>query len=168
MTQILNYFEKINLKVEIRGDDIFVPSGQKLVCRKNVKGDIDKIMDQPWPGFPVDLIPQAVVLATSAKDSIRIYGVMYETQLLFVQELLKMKAKLVLADSHQVITSGPSEYVGTTVDAPSILQCTHALVLAALAASGTTIIKDADIIARRYPNLVKRLKKLGAKIEKVR
>ncbi|MBN2015857.1 UDP-N-acetylglucosamine 1-carboxyvinyltransferase [Candidatus Dojkabacteria bacterium] len=167
MTQILNYFGKINVKVDIRGDDIFVPSGQNLFCKKNFKGNIDKIMDQPWPGYPVDLIPQAIVLASYAKGNINIYGVMYETQLLFVNELLKMRAELVLSSMHQVVSSGPSELTGATVDAPDILQCGHALVLAGLAAKGTTIIRNADMVSRRYPNLVKRFRKLGARIEKV-
>lgn len=168
MRQILNYFAKINLNVEIRGEDIFIPKGQELICKKNVKGNIDKIQDQPWPGFPVDLIPQAVILAACAKGSIRVYGVMYETQLNFVEELLKMKADLVLANPHEVVTSGPSELEGATVEAPKILQGAHALLLAALVAKGTTVIKNADIIFRRYPDLTERLNKLGARIEKVK
>lgn len=167
MTQILNYFAKINLRVEIQGEDIFVPKEQKLNCKKNVKGNIDKIQDQPWPGFPVDLIPQAVVLAACAKGSIRVYGVMYETQLNFVEELLKMKADLVLANPHEVVTSGPSKLEGAIVEAPSVLQGAHALVLAGLSASGKTIIKNAEIIFRRYPDLLERLKGLGARIGKV-
>jgi UDP-N-acetylglucosamine 1-carboxyvinyltransferase len=167
MTQILNYFAKINVKTEVRDHDIFVPGKQRLACKPNIKGDMDKIMDQPWPGYPVDLIPQAVVLAAKASGSIRVLGVMYETQLLFVKELLKMNGKLVLADSHQVITQGPSDFTGITLESPDILQCAHAMVLAGLAASGTTIIKNCDIIARRYPNLVDRLKGLGARIEKI-
>lgn len=167
MTQILNYFKKVNLKVEIRGDDIFVPSEQKLHCKKNVKGNIDKIPDQPWPGFPVDLIPQAIILASKAKGSLKIYSVMYETQLLFVNELLKMNASLVLSNPHQVVTSGSSEFIGATIEAPNILQCAHAIVLAGLAAKGVTVIKNSDIISRRYPNIVKRFQSLGCNIKKV-
>ncbi len=168
MRQVINYFEKLNLRVKIEGDDILIPKGQELKCRLNMKGNIDKIMDQPWPGFPVDLIPQSVVLASVAKGNINIYGVMYEMQLLFVEELLKMKAELTLANSHQVITFGPSNLEGTVVDASSILQCAHALVLAGLASKGTTIIRGVDIIERRYTDLVKKFNKLGANMKKIR
>ncbi|MBU0975692.1 MAG: UDP-N-acetylglucosamine 1-carboxyvinyltransferase [Patescibacteria group bacterium] len=165
MKQILNYFAKLNVRVEIQGENLLVPGNQTLNCNKNEKGNIDKIMDQPWPGYPVDLIPQAVVLASMAKGSIRIYGNMYETQLLFISELLKMHAELMLADSHQIISFGPSNLTGSVVDATSILQCAHAIVLAGLAANGTTIVRNADIVSRRYPDIVKRLKTLGARIE---
>ncbi|MDD3648026.1 MAG: UDP-N-acetylglucosamine 1-carboxyvinyltransferase [Candidatus Dojkabacteria bacterium] len=165
MTQILNYFKKLNVVVDIKGQDLFVPGNQKLRCQKNVKGNIDKIMDQPWPGYPVDLIPQAVVLAMMSEGTIKIFGNMYETQLLFISELLKIKADIMLADSHQIISYGPSKLVGTVVDATSILQCAHAIVLAGLAASGTTVIRNAEIVSRRYPEIVKILKGLGAKIE---
>ncbi len=168
MTQILNYFSKINLEVEIRGSDIFVPGNQKLICKRNIKGDIDKIPDQPWPGFPVDLIPQAIVLASKAEGSIKIYSVMYETQLMFVHELLKLKANLIFPNPQQVVTSGPSRFKGSNIEAPSILQCIHALVIAGLSAEGTTIIKNTNIISRRYPNLIKRIKNLGGRIEKIR
>jgi len=168
MKQILNYFAKINLRVEIRGEDIFVPKGQRLHCKKNIKGNIDKIPDQPWPGFPPDLIPQAVVLAACAKGSIRVYSIMYETQLMFVEELLKMKADLVLANPHEVVTSGKSKLEGSVVEAPKILQGAHALIIAGLAAKGTTIVKNADIVSRRYPNLEERLSVLGADIKKVK
>ena len=168
MTQILNYYAKLDLKVEIRDQDIFVPGNQKLVCKKNIKGNIDKIMDQPWPGYPVDLIPQAVVLAMMSEGNIKVFGNMYETQLLFISELLKMKGELMLADSHQILTFGPSKLAGTTVDATSILQCAHAIVLAALAAEGETIIRNADIVSRRFPDIIEKLSSLGAEIEKVR
>jgi UDP-N-acetylglucosamine 1-carboxyvinyltransferase len=93
---------------------------------------------------------------------------MYETQLLFVEELMRMDAKISLVSAHEVITFGPSFFNGTTLKAPNVLQSAHALILAGLAASGTTIIQDADIVYRRYPDLTERLAKIGAKIERVR
>lgn len=165
MGQIINYFGKLNVNVEISGNDIFIPSKQSLICKRNVKGNIDKILDQPWPGFPVDLIPQAVVLASKASGNIKVFSIMYETQLLFIQELLKMKAEIIMADPHRIITFGPSNLIGTTIVAPSILQAAHAMVLAGLAASGTTTILGVEIITRRYPDLVETLQQLGADIE---
>jgi len=166
MTQILNYFSKFNVKVVIKNKDIFVPSNQNLKCKHNIKGDIDKIPDQPWPGFPVDLIPEIVVLGACSKGNMKIYSIMYETQLLFVEQLLRMKAKLDLVNSHEVISFGPSNLIGVTLDAPSILRCAYSLILAGLSAKGETIIKNADIIERGYPDIVKRLISLGANIQK--
>jgi UDP-N-acetylglucosamine 1-carboxyvinyltransferase len=167
MTQILNYMGKINVKVEIRGEDIFVPAKQNLECKHNIRGDIDKIPDQPWPGYPVDLIPQILVLATCAKGNIKVLSNMYETQLFFVEELQKMKASLVMSHPHQVITFGPAKLKGSTITAPNILQCVHAVLLAGLAAEGKTTILNADMLMRRYPQIIDSLKQLGADIELV-
>jgi len=170
MTHILNYFSKLNLKVEIQGDDIFVPTDQELIAKPNFKGDIDKFNDQPWPtGFPVDLIPQALVLALRSKGSIRIYSNMYEVQLIeLFAELFKMNAKMIMTNPNQIITFGVSNLTGVRVNSSTILQCTHALLLAGLTAKGTTIIENADIIYRRFPEVVQILTKLGAKIEEVK
>lgn len=168
MTQIINNFKKLNLKVEIQGEDIFIPGNQELVARLNVKGDIDKIKDEPWPGFPVDLIPQALILALKAKGNIRVYSNMYEVQLIeLFAELFKMHAKMSLTNPNQIITFGPSDFIGTKVNSSTILQCTHALILAGLCAKGTTIVENADIIYRRFPEIIPTFKKLGARIEKI-
>lgn len=167
MTQVINNFKKLNLKVEIRGEDIFVPKGQELIAHPNFKGDMDKIKDEVWAGFPADLIPQALILALKAKGNIRVYSNMYEVQLIeLFAELFKMNSKMVLTNPNQIITFGPTQFRGTKVNASTILQCTHALVLAGLSGTGTTVIDNADIVFRRFPELVETLNKLGAKIEK--
>lgn len=168
MIQIINHFEKLNLKVIIEGEDIFIPKNQKLIAKKNFKGDIDKIVDQPWPGFPADLIPQALILSLMAEGSIRIYSNMYEVQLIeLFAELFKMNSKMILTNPNQILTLGPTNFNGTKVNASTILQCTHALLLAGLASKGTTIIKDSDIIYRRFPDIIKTLTVLGANIESI-
>jgi UDP-N-acetylglucosamine 1-carboxyvinyltransferase len=168
MTQIINNFAKLNLKVEVRDKDIFIPGNQELIAHPNIKGDIDKIKDEPWPGFPVDLIPQALILALKAKGNIRVYSNMYEVQLIeLFAELFKMNSKMMLTNPNQIVTFGPTTFKGTRVNASTILQCTHALILAGLAAEGTTIVNDADIIYRRFPEIIPTLKKLGAKIEEI-
>lgn len=168
MTQVINNFAKLNLKVEVRGEDIFVPANQNLVAHPNMKGDMDKIKDEVWPGFPVDLIPQALILALKAKGNIRIYSNMYEVQLIeLFAELFKMNSKMVLTNPNQIITFGPTQFRGTKVNASTILQCTHAIVLAGLSGSGTTVVDNADILYRRFPELVETLSSLGARIEKV-
>lgn len=167
MIQVLNYYSKLNLKYKIEGADIRIPSGQKLKAKLNIKGDIDKINDLPWPGFPVDLIPQALILALKAEGNIRVYSNMYEVQLIeLFAELFKMGAKMTMTNPNQIITFGPNQLNGAKVNSSTILQCTHALVLGALCAKGKTTIENADIIYRRFPEIVQTLKSLGAKIEK--
>lgn len=169
MTQVINNFAKLSLKVEVRGKDIFIPGKQKLFAKPNLKGDMDKIKDEPWPGFPVDLIPQALILALASEGQIRVYSNMYEVQLIeLFAELFKMNAKFTMTNPNQIITLGKSRFKGARVNSSTILQCTHALVLAGLAAQGTTVIDNADIIYRRFPEIIQVFKKLGAKIEKGR
>ena len=165
MQQILMFYEKINLSYEIRGEDIYIPADQELECIPNMSGNIDKINSQVWPtGFPADLIPQALVLAASASGNMRIMNTMYETGLTFVDDLMRMGGKVILADPTKAITFGPSDWKGYSLSAPNILQCAHAVGLAAFAARGQTRIRNADIISRRYPDFVEVYKGLGADI----
>jgi UDP-N-acetylglucosamine 1-carboxyvinyltransferase len=165
MEQILKHYEKINLNYKIEGEDIVIPSEQKLECKPNLKGNMDKIPAYPWPvGFPVDLIPQVLVLAAKASGNIRIMQNMYENQFLFVYELIKLGANVELGDTTKAITFGPSKFKGGFVVAPSIIQGAHALVLAALAAKGTTTIENTQALNRRYPELIATLQSLGARI----
>lgn len=165
MEHILMFFKKLNAHVEIEGDDIIVPANQELMAKPNLKEDTDNIRAQPWPtGFPADLIPQVLVLATKAKGSIIIMNNMYETQLGFVDDLKSMKANVILTDPHRAITFGPSELKGVILSSPDVLQSAHALALAGFAAKGQTKILNADIIARRYPDFVEVMQSLGGDI----
>ncbi|MEI6462285.1 MAG: UDP-N-acetylglucosamine 1-carboxyvinyltransferase [bacterium] len=166
MTQILKFFEKLNLKVEIRGEDIFVPGNQELYAKVNIKGDIDKINDLPWPGFPVDLTPEALTLALAAKGSIRIYSTLYENQLMYVEELKKLGAQVIMADPHRVITFGPTKFKPGNIVSPEIIQCAYSMFLCCLAANGKSVINNVDSIYRRFPELVEQYTSLGAKLEK--
>lgn len=166
MTQILNYYRKLNVEVEIRDNDIFVPKNQELVCKRNVKGNIDKIMDQPWPGFPTDLLPQTLVLALKAKGTIKIFSNMYEEKLMFYRDLQKMHGEIILASPHLAIPFGPAEFKGATITAPPALRETYSLIMTALAADGVTTIKNADAVFRGYPDVIEKLSALGANIKK--
>jgi len=168
MEHILMFYKKLNLKYEIQGEDIYIPTKQKLKALTNLKGDIDKITAQPWPtGFPVDLLPQTLILAIMAEGSINILNNMYETQLLFVDELKKLQAKVTLSNSMHAITFGPSKLVGTQLKAPTIIRSAYALALAAFAAEGETILTNADTIRRGYPNFVEIMRSLGGNIEEI-
>ncbi len=164
MQGVLQNFEKLSLKCEVIGQQIRVPANQELYCKPNIKEDMDKIKAEPWPGFPADLIPQALVLATSLPGNMIIMNPMYERGLTFVDDLIKLKGKVTLTDPSKAITFGPSQWKGVTVSSPEIIQCAHAIALVGFAASGVTKILNADIISRRFPELVPVFTKLGGKI----
>jgi UDP-N-acetylglucosamine 1-carboxyvinyltransferase len=110
----------------------------------------------------------AVVAALKAKGSIIFHNSFYEYGFFFIEELVKMKAKLIMADPYRIISFGPTDFKAARIIAPNIIQATMALFIAALGAEGTTILDDAeDSLLRRYPNLIEKYTKLGAKISKL-
>lgn len=167
MTQILTMYERVGVHVEIRDSDIFVPQGQTLEIQPDMRGNLQKIDAQPWPGFPVDLLPIAIVLATQAEGSMLLHNKLYESGLGFVDQLIKMKAQLMVADPHRVVTLGKSNLKGCRVQSPDIIQAGVALFLAALVADDTTTLTHADSITRRYPDIAESYRSLGANIEEV-
>lgn len=76
-----------------------------------------------------------------------------------------MNGKVHLSNPHTVVTLGPSQFRGANINCPEIIQAAHALVLAALAATGETTLNRIESLMRRYPDLVSSLKSLGADIQ---
>jgi len=168
MNMILQMFEKLGVKVEINGDSIHVPANQDLKCALTVRGDILDIKFMAWPFVPPDFVHVAIVTALKAKGSLIFVNPFYEYGFFFIEELLKMKAKVIMADPTRLITFGPTKFMAAKVFAPNIIQATMALFLAALSADGTTILDDRDdSLLRRYPDLIEKYKSLGADVEKI-
>ncbi|HET8935467.1 MAG TPA: UDP-N-acetylglucosamine 1-carboxyvinyltransferase [Polyangiales bacterium] len=160
-------YDKLGVRFEIRGDDIFVPRHEKLVSREGLHGAIPRIHDAPWPGFPADLTSIALVLATQAHGTCLIHEWMYESRLYWVDRLISMGARVVVCDPHRALVSGPSKLYGQTVSSPDI-RAGMALLLAALVAEGRSVIHNAQQIDRGYEKIDDRLRGLGAQIERVR
>jgi UDP-N-acetylglucosamine 1-carboxyvinyltransferase len=168
MSMILQFFEKIGIKVKIKGEDIYVNGNQRMECALTVRGDIFDVKTFAWPFLPPDFVHVAVVSALKAKGSMIFHNSFYEYGFFFIEEVAKMKAKIIMADPHRIITFGPTNFKGAKLIAPNIIQATMALFLAALAAEGTTILEDAeDSLMRRYPDLLENYRKLGADIVKL-
>lgn len=166
MQMIFQVFNKFGIEVQSNGDEIYVPADQKLVCQKTVKGDIFEIYTMPWPGLPIDFNQVVLVTALKASGSIILHNSFQEYGNFWIEELVKMKAKLIMGDPHRVITYGPTEFKGAKIKAPNIIQATYALFLAALSAKGETILEDVDnSLQRRFPDIVEKFSSLGAKIE---
>lgn len=159
MTRIA--FGRLGVTWDVRGRDIFVPAKQSLEMVDDVGGSIPKIDDGPWPAFPADLVSIAVVLATQSKGTILIHEKMYESRLYFVDKLISMGARIILCDPHRAVVVGPAALHGEEMESPDI-RAGMALVIAALCAQGTSVIRNIRQIDRGYECLEDRLRGLGA------
>jgi UDP-N-acetylglucosamine 1-carboxyvinyltransferase len=159
-------FGRLGITWRVEGNDIIVPAGQELVIKDDVHGAIPKIDDGPWPAFPADLTSISVVLATQAKGTILIHEKMFESRLFWVDRLIAMGARIVLCDPHRAVVVGPSKLHGQNLASPDI-RAGMALVIAALAAEGTSTIHNIRQVERGYQNLHRRLADLGADVERI-
>ena len=119
----------------------------------------------PYPGFPTDMQPQMSVLLAIANGTSTVTESIFENRFKYVDELTRMGANIKV-ESNIAIISGVERFTGARVSAPD-LRAGAALVIAGLAAEGITIVDDIYYIERGYETFEKKLRKLGAKIEKV-
>lgn len=162
----LMVFNRLGVHVQIKGNDVFVPRQERLLVVPDAHGAIPKIDDGPWPAFPTDMISIAIVLATQAEGTVVIWEKMYEGRMFFVDKLLAMGARLVLCDPYRVVVVGPSTLHGEEMVSPDI-RAGVALLIAALCAEGTSVIRNVGQIDRGYERIEQRLCALGAQIERV-
>lgn len=125
-----------------------------------------RIQCAPWPGFPTDLQPAFAVAATQAKGESLVHDWMFERRLLYLDELIKMGAEVIICDPHRALISGPKKLYGTNIISPDI-RAGMALVIAALTARGSARIGNIELIERGYYKIEERLKKLGAEIKRI-
>ena len=163
-------FRKLGIKLEQKGDDIFIPAQEEYEIQKFIDGSILTISDAPWPGFTPDLLSIILVLATQAKGSLLIHQKMFESRLFFVDKLIDMGAQIILCDPHRAVVIGLNHSTplrGTNLISPDI-RAGNALLIAALSAEGTSIIHNIEQIDRGYENIEERLKGIGAEIERIK
>jgi UDP-N-acetylglucosamine 1-carboxyvinyltransferase len=146
--------------------DLFIRSGQKMMVETDVHGEIPKIDDAPWPAFPADLISIAIVTAVKCTGTVLIHEKLFESRLYFTDKLISMGAKIVLCDPHRAVIIGPSALHGAELTSPDI-RAGMALVIAALAAEGKSLIQNIGQIDRGYERIDERLRSIGAKINRV-
>jgi UDP-N-acetylglucosamine 1-carboxyvinyltransferase len=166
LTMTRRQFRRLGLRSEIDGSDVVVPPNQALAIEADLGDAIPKIEDGPWPAFPADLTSIALALATQAEGEILIFEKMFENRLFFVDKLVAMGARITLCDPHRAIVSGPSRLHGERVESPDI-RAGMAMLIAALAAEGTSEIGNIRQIDRGYEQIDERLRALGARIERV-
>jgi UDP-N-acetylglucosamine 1-carboxyvinyltransferase len=166
LIMVRRQFRRLGLRSEIEGRDVIVPPEQRLEIEADLGDAIPKVEDGPWPAFPADLTSIALALATQANGEILIFEKMFENRLFFVDKLVAMGARITLCDPHRAIVSGPSRLHGERVESPDI-RAGMAILIAALAADGTSEIGNIRQIDRGYEQIDDRLRGLGARIERV-
>jgi len=158
-------FERLGVEPTIQGDRLVVAAGQARRVRDDLGGHVSKLEDGPWPAFPADLMSIALVTATQCEGLILMFEKMFESRLFFVDKLIGMGARIVLCDPHRAVVAGPSALHAGTVESPDI-RAGMAILLAALAAEGTSTIHNVGQIERGYERIHERLTALGAVIER--
>lgn len=162
-------FRRLGIKVEQRGDDIFVPAQSSYVIETALDGSIMTIADAPWPGLTPDLLSVMLVVATQCKGSVLIHQKMFESRLFFVDNLIDMGAQIILCDPHRAVVIGHDHQFSlrpNDMTSPDI-RAGIALLIAALSAKGTSVIDNIQQIDRGYEDIEGRLSALGAKITRV-
>ncbi|MCU0328352.1 MAG: UDP-N-acetylglucosamine 1-carboxyvinyltransferase [Chitinophagales bacterium] len=159
-------FQKLGIQLEIRDDDIFIPSQDIYEISTYIDGSILTIYDHPWPGFTPDLLSILLVTAIQAKGAVLVHQKMFESRLFFVDKLKDMGAQIILCDPHRAMVLGlarQKKLRGIQMTSPDI-RAGVSLLIAALSAEGTSIIHSIDQIDRGYQNIDIRLNQIGAQI----
>ena len=166
---IPNTFERLGIKMEFKGDDIYIPGQENYQIDTFIDGSILTVSDAIWPGFTPDLMSIVLVVATQAKGTVLIHQKMFESRLFFVDKLIDMGAQIILCDPHRATVIGLDKQVplrGIQMTSPDI-RAGVALLIAAMSANGKSIIHNIDQIDRGYQFIDKRLNAIGADIKRI-
>ncbi|MDD5705322.1 MAG: UDP-N-acetylglucosamine 1-carboxyvinyltransferase [Kiritimatiellae bacterium] len=158
-------FRRFGIKWSIECETLRLPGGQRLRTAYDLGDAIPKIEDGPWPAFPSDLMSVLIVLATQTRGTTLFFEKMFESRMYFVDHLIGMGARIVQCDPHRIVVTGPAQLHGMRVASPDI-RAGIALLVAALAARGESVILNAESIDRGYEEVEVRLGELGAQIER--
>jgi UDP-N-acetylglucosamine 1-carboxyvinyltransferase len=165
LVPILLQFDRLGVRPRLDGTALHIEPRQERRVRPDLGGHVPKIEDGPWPAFPADLTSIAVVVATQCDGLVLIFEKMFESRLYFVDKLVSLGARAVLCDPHRVVVAGPSRLRGGVVESPDI-RAGMAMLIAALAAEGRSVIHNIGQIDRGYERIDERLRALGAEIQR--
>ncbi len=162
-------FSRLGVHIEIEGDDIIVPERNHYQIENFIDGSIMAFADAPWPGLSPDLLSVFLVVATQAQGSTLIHQKMFESRLFFVDKLIDMGAKIILCDPHRaaVIGSGKLHSLYATNMVSPDIRAGVAMLIAAMAAKGTSVIQNINQIDRGYERIDERLNAIGANIKRI-
>jgi UDP-N-acetylglucosamine 1-carboxyvinyltransferase len=162
-------FRRLGVKIEVDGDDLYIPRQNHYVVDSFIDGTIMTLADAPWPGLTPDLLSVLIVVATQARGSVLFHQKMFESRLFFVDKLIDMGAQIILCDPHRAVVVGHDRNLtlrAQRMSSPDI-RAGIALLIAAMSADGTSLISNIEQIDRGYEDIEGRLNALGAKIERL-
>ncbi|EAK9946423.1 UDP-N-acetylglucosamine 1-carboxyvinyltransferase [Campylobacter lari] len=157
LSAVLAKLEQMGFSFDINEDSISINPAKEI---KPVE-----ILTSEYPGFPTDMQAQFMALALKANGTSIIDERLFENRFMHVSELLRMGADIRL-NGHIATINGTKELLGADVMATD-LRASSALILAALAAKGTSKIHRIYHLDRGYENLEEKFKKLGASIRRL-
>ena len=161
--------EKMGLKYE-KSKIYFSGNGRtKLVDitvhPSKLKAPHDKLHAQPYPGINTDNLPLFVPIVTQAEGTTLIHDWMWENRAIYFTELNKLGAQQVaLADPHRVFVTGPTKLKASQLVCPPALRPAVIIMIAMLAAEGTSVLRNVYSIKRGYEEIAERLNAIGADI----
>ncbi|HET9151040.1 MAG TPA: UDP-N-acetylglucosamine 1-carboxyvinyltransferase [Gemmatimonadales bacterium] len=158
-------FDRLGIRPVLDGTRLHVAPGQERRIRPDLGGHVPKLEDGPWPAFPADVMSTTIVCATQCSGMLLVFEKMFESRLFFVDKLIGMGARIVLCDPHRAVIAGPSPLKGGVVESPDI-RAGMAMLTAALAAEGGSVIHNIGQIERGYERIDERLRALGADVER--
>ncbi|MBE7436552.1 MAG: UDP-N-acetylglucosamine 1-carboxyvinyltransferase [Anaerolineales bacterium] len=167
LEMVAQVFRRLGVHWTVDGDDILVPSNQSLSVLSDLDGAVPEIKTNVWPAFPTDLTSIAITVATQATGSVLFHDWMFSGRMYFTDKLVGMGARIILCDPYRCLVQGPTPLYSEKLESPDI-RAGMALLLAALAAKGTSKIRNIVQIERGYEKVDEKLKALGARISRDR
>ena len=158
-------FGRLGISWKLKDRVLMVGAGQSMKVVPDIGGQIPKIDDAPWPGFPPDLTSIMTIVATQTEGTVLIHEKMFESRMFWVDKLIGMGARIVLCDPHRAVVSGPARLRGDALTSPDV-RAGMAMVIAALCAEGASTIHNVYQIERGYESICERLQGIGARIRR--
>ncbi|MFJ6214165.1 helix-turn-helix domain-containing protein [Streptomyces sp. NPDC092296] len=165
----LAVLEEMGLDHE-RGSEYMADNGRTrlvdlTVLPSKLRSPIDKIHPMPFPGLNIDNVPFFAAIAATAQGSTLIHDWVYDNRAIYLTELTRLGAAVKLLDPHRVLVEGPTRWRSAEMMCPPALRPAVVVLLAMMAAEGTSVLRNVYVINRGYEELAERLNSIGAQIE---
>ncbi len=164
----LTLLSEMGMKYELSEEYPSANGNTRLVDLMTIPGPlvapIDKIHPMPFPGLNIDNLPFFALIGAMAQGRTMIHDWVYENRAIYLTELTKVGVKVQLLDPHRVLIDGPTRWRAAEVVCPPALRPGVVILLAMLAAPGTSVLRNVYVINRGYEDLAHRLNALGASV----
>lgn len=164
----LEILKSMGAKFEI-GEEYLASNGRTrlvdiVIKKADLHAPADKIHPMPFPGLNIDNLPFFSVIAATAEGRTLIHDWVFENRAVYTVELANLNANVELLDAHRVYVEGPTNWRPAELVAPPALRPSVVVLIAMLAAPGTSVLRNVYSINRGYQDFANRLRHLGADI----